>query len=399
MSEKVLYGSIEEVKKEIQGGESIFLDSAISFVDALATQLGYENAAARLPDIATFTFWARKSNLETYKKRYFESSLSRIGRGCVFHITPRNVPTNFLYSMVFGILSGNCNIIRVPSARFPQIEMTITALRKLSEERKYSRYLSRLCLVQYEKDDEITSRYMSISDFCVFWGSNETVQHLRKLTRPANCGELSFPTKYSVSLISLKGLRRIDDTQFKLIVNKFFTDSYLFDQNGCSSPRVVYWIEDDEPPQSIIEYFWITLESIARKRYALDESVASRKFSELCSTLMDSETVSNFRSYGNYIYVLRVSLTGIPKSNMDVRFGTFYEVSISNPTELLRSMNKNCQTITYFGVTKEELESLSFAGLTLSPDRFTPLGEAFTMDLIWDGNDIPLILSKVVTLK
>lgn len=397
--DQVLFGSVEEIKKETQGGEGIFLDSAISFVDALATQLSYENHSVRLPDIASFTFWARKSNLETYKRQYFETSKNRIGRGCVFHITPKNVPTNFLYSMVFGILSGNCNIIRVPSSRFPQIDMTISALRNLSKVQEFSRYLSRLCLVQYERDDEITIKYMSASDFCVFWGSNETIEHLRKLPRPANCGELSFPTKYSASMISLKRLRSLDQTQLKLMVNRFFTDSFLFDQNGCSSPRLIYWILDDETPRAITEDFWKTLESIARNKYDLDESLAIRKFSELCSIVLGKGTVSNFRQYGNYVYVLEVNLEDLMDSNMEVKYGTFYEVFISNPVEILGSINKNYQTITYFGFTKEDLERLSFSGFTGSPDRFTPLGEAFTMDFIWDGNDIPLVLSKTISLK
>ena len=46
-----------------------------------------------------------------------------MGRGTVLHITPSNVPTNFAYSMVFGLLSGNNNIIRLPSKNFLQVKI------------------------------------------------------------------------------------------------------------------------------------------------------------------------------------------------------------------------------------------------------------------------------------
>ena len=52
-----------------------------------------------------------------------------MGRGTVLHITPSNVPTNFAYSMVFGLLSGNNNIIRLPSKNFLQVKILCEILK------------------------------------------------------------------------------------------------------------------------------------------------------------------------------------------------------------------------------------------------------------------------------
>ena len=46
-----------------------------------------------------------------------------IGRGSILHITPSNVPMNFAYSLSFGLLSGNRNIIRLPGRNFIQIKL------------------------------------------------------------------------------------------------------------------------------------------------------------------------------------------------------------------------------------------------------------------------------------
>ena len=50
--------------------------------------------------------------------------------GLVFHITPSNIPTNFAYSLLFGLLTGNSNIIKVPTKIFPQIEIISSTLKK-----------------------------------------------------------------------------------------------------------------------------------------------------------------------------------------------------------------------------------------------------------------------------
>ena len=43
-----------------------------------------------------------------------------MGRGLIFHITPTNVPTNFFYSFIFSLLSGNSNIVKLPTKDFEE---------------------------------------------------------------------------------------------------------------------------------------------------------------------------------------------------------------------------------------------------------------------------------------
>ena len=66
-------------------------------------------------DLVSFAFWCRKKNLLLLKKNYKSSLSNSVGRGIIFHITPSNVPLNCIYSLAFGLLSGNSNIVRIPS--------------------------------------------------------------------------------------------------------------------------------------------------------------------------------------------------------------------------------------------------------------------------------------------
>ena len=46
--------------------------------------------------------WCRKKNVEKIKKNFFTNEI-RTGKGLIFHITPSNVPVNFMYSLIFGV--------------------------------------------------------------------------------------------------------------------------------------------------------------------------------------------------------------------------------------------------------------------------------------------------------
>ena len=67
----------------------------------------------------------------------FKSNKLRVGRGLIFHICPSNVPTNFAYSFFFGLLSGNSNIVKVPSINFKEKEIILTILKSVLNKSKY----------------------------------------------------------------------------------------------------------------------------------------------------------------------------------------------------------------------------------------------------------------------
>ena len=87
------------------------------FLQDISTELINSVESKKYPDIMTFAFWCRKANINKIKKLFEDGSI-RLGLGLVFHITPSNVPVNFAFSFVFGLLSGNANIVRAPSDLF-----------------------------------------------------------------------------------------------------------------------------------------------------------------------------------------------------------------------------------------------------------------------------------------
>ena len=80
----------------------------------LSARLRKHAEARSMPDVQTFAFWCRKANLQKLKAAH-DDHKARLGLGLVFHVAPGNVPINFAFSLAFGLLAGNTNVVRVPS--------------------------------------------------------------------------------------------------------------------------------------------------------------------------------------------------------------------------------------------------------------------------------------------
>ena len=114
---------------------NIFDNLIISFLDDISKAIKSNKKFYKFPDLVQFGFWCRKSNLIKISEKYKSKNLM-VGRGIVLHITPSNVPLNFAYSFVFGMLSGNTNLVRLPSRRFIQIDLLCKIIKDLCKKKK-----------------------------------------------------------------------------------------------------------------------------------------------------------------------------------------------------------------------------------------------------------------------
>ena len=100
-------------KSELDNILKPFSEEVISFLDDFSRLINSKKNLKIFPDIKALAFFCRKKNILNFKKTYYNQKRIRFGLGLIFHITPANVPTNFFYSLIFGLLSGNNNIVKV----------------------------------------------------------------------------------------------------------------------------------------------------------------------------------------------------------------------------------------------------------------------------------------------
>ena len=115
----------------------VYEKSRITFLSDFSKALLKDQSIRQYPDVATFGFWCRSSNLNKIIKN-INSRHIRVGLGMIYHNSPSNVPVNFAFSLVFGILSGNTSVVRLSSKESESASLIVNVLSKLLEDPIYS---------------------------------------------------------------------------------------------------------------------------------------------------------------------------------------------------------------------------------------------------------------------
>lgn len=366
------------------------------FLNNLSSELRLCGEAAAYPDIMTFAFWCRKANI-TKLKEDFNDGKARLGLGLVFHITPSNVPVNFAFSFAFGLLSGNANIVRVPSKPFPQIDIICAAIDRLFRSDKYSEIKAMTAFVKYEQSDEITGVFSANCNARIIWGGDEAIRNIRTLPIPERCVEIAFSDRYSFCVIDAPSVIKLDEAQLKRLAERFYNDTYLIDQNACSSPHLIVW--QGEEKHLAKEIFWTAVHRTVAQKYKLATISALEKYTLLCHNAIELNNIINYKTHNNYVY--RVAIDSLPDNMDDLRgkFGYFYEYDTNDINSITHIINFKYQTLTYFGLDKSQLIDFVVTNRLSGIDRIVPVGKALDIDVIWDGYDIVRSLSRIIDVR
>lgn len=362
-------------------------DTAVEFLDCLSKSL---MKYREYPDIVSFGFYIRKANILRLKEN-FEDKHYRIGRGLIFHIAPSNVPINFAYSFLFGLLSGNTNIVKISSKEYEQVNIVCSEIEQLFQEEKFKQIKDTNAFIRYSNIDEITAYISSISDGRVIWGGDKSITHIRKFPIKIRGVEIVFADRYSICILNSDAVLDLNDSELQKLSDKFYNDTYLFDQNACSSPQIIFWYgENIEKAKNI---FWNSIKHSAEK-YDLAPIKVVDKYTDMLTNIIQ-DNVKKVEMYGNEIYCLETEKI---QDNLNGRFGLFYEYSIEELSEIADTIRDKCQTITYFGIDKNKIISSLINKNISGVDRIVPVGMALDMNVIWDGYDIVKELSRVIDI-
>jgi hypothetical protein len=365
------------------------------FLNSLSGILLASDAPKPYPDVALFAYWCRKANIARLK-REFEETRPRLGLGMVFHIAPSNVPINFAFSYVFSLLAGNANIIRVSSKDFSQTHIVCDVINHLFLNEKYKKISDMTAFVSYAQDDEITSHFSSMCNARIVWGGDQTIHHIRKITIPERSIDIAFSDRYSLCVIDGKSILHLNSETLNRLASSFYNDTYLMDQNACSSPHLVVWLGEGDELVKAKKKFWDSVYRAAESKYELHPVNAVDKYTLICKNAIDYPNITNFKKYGNFLYCLE--LDGLPDDMHALRgrFGCFFEHHTEDINSIAHIINTKYQTLTYFGLDKSYLVDFVISNRLSGIDRIVPIGSALDISVIWDGYDIVRTLSRVI---
>ena len=346
------------------------------------------------PDLTAFAFYIRKANLQKLALNLDPEEI-RLGRGLCFHIAPANIPVNFAFTWVFSLLAGNANIVRLPSKDFPQVDALLAIINTVLD--KYPALKERNAFLKYPRtDNETTAAYCQMADCRMIWGGDRTIASIKALPTMPRCVDICFADRYSVALINADAVMSADEAQMARLAEGFYNDTYLMDQNACSSPQVILW-EHDSPEAR--EKFWGAVEGLARKKYVLQDAVAVDKYTLFCEESAGNENVKSVIRNGNLLY--RVELKALSPDIVLHRgkAGFFFEYALGNRQELFSVITEKSQTITQFGIDAAELAQQIAAAYLRGIDRIVSIGRAMDIGVFWDGHDLIRELSRCVVIQ
>ena len=107
----------------------------------------------------------------------------------------------------------------------------------------------------------------------------------------------------------------------------------------------------------------------------------------------------NIKMFKNNLYVVDTGNKTNRIENIRGISGTFFQKNINQISDLKNFISKKCQTVSYFGFTKQQLELFMLNNNLLGIDRFVPIGKALGIDIVWDGYEVVKSLSRVVSLE
>ena len=373
-----------------------FNPTIINFLSQLSKNIQINKKAKNFPDVLTFAFFCREKNLLNLKKNYLDSNI-RKGLGLAFHITPSNIPTNFAYSLIFGLLTGNINIVRIPSKKFPQVNIICKEINRTLK--KFSKLKNSIKVISYSKETEFTKKISLISDTRLIWGGDKTIYDAKKFVTKVGNRDFYFADKNSICVINYDRFKKLDNKEIKLLANNFYNDTFLVDQNACSSPQVVFWLSKKKIEKKIISQFWEKLNSIVDDKYDLNFSASFFKYERSVQDFLDKKNIDIIKSRNSNIYRVQFKKNSLSLEEMKAKWGYFYETRIKNFDEIFEYTKDSTQTLTYFGFDKIDLNNFFLDRDYRGIDRVVKVGQALSVGLLWDGYDIISNLTRVVDVK
>ena len=374
-----------------------FDEKVCAFLNEVSACLLRLPEAREYPDVITFAFFCRKANIAKLKEGYRGQIEERLGRGVSFHIAPSNVPINFAYTLVTGQLSGNICVVKASSKNFAQTRLVTDVLNHVLEKSDFSRLKPYIKIVIYPRDrQDITGYFSSRCNIRIIWGGDQTIADVRKNEIPPRAFDITFADRYSLCVINASEIER--EADLSKLAHEFYNDTYLYDQNACSSPRLIYWIGETECVKRAQNRFWNAVYEEIRDKYVLESVVSVDKYMAFCRVAIDLEGVHTVGMPDRKIDRIEISKLTDKVPDYRCAGGSYLEYVSDDLDDLFKIVDERYQTLSYFGLDPKQIRRAIIENGLRGIDRIVPIGKTADFGLVWDGYDLILMMSKTVGL-
>lgn len=375
-----------------------FAPEVVDLLSDISQMILNDPGCRQFADVTSFGFWVRRAGLLLLEQEVCLGLDRHLGRGMVFHVAPSNVPVNFAFSLAAGLLAGNANVVRVPSAEFPQVRLLSEVFNTILNRPEHRSLRDHVRFVRYDRSMAwITEHLSSECDVRVIWGGDETIAEIRRNRLGARAFDITFADRFSICVIGAK--RYLDSGNADEVARRFYNDTFLFDQNACTSPHLVMWLGAPAEVIRARQMFWSALRSLVLSRYELRPVSAVDKLTKTLSFAANHPGTRVVHGEDNFVTRIEVAGEVPDLDRWRGSCGLFYEHQIDDLSEIAPFVNRTCQTLAYLGIDGTSItKQLITQGVT-GVDRVVPVGRTMDFALSWDGHDLVRALSRVIVVS
>lgn len=378
-----------------------FQAELIQFCEALSEEIFQQPDIKTYPDFVALAFWLRKSHVMQLQQAFLQNTSPKtvlMPRGLVFHIPPASIDVMLVYSWISSLLVGNANIIRIPSNKPDRFDKLLEIIIELLSQEKFKHIKEMTCFINYGYEEALTAFISLHAAARIIWGGDETVSNIRRILLNPRAKDIVFPDRYSFAVIRASKYLEAPQEEKQQCITNFFNDVYWFDQSACSSPRLIYWVGDEDTIKIASKQFYEALHKKVDERHyeiSLGGALLKKTYAYNQTIILPVEKVMQ---YSNELTVITLE-TANNHCRVHCGQGLIYHVSIHNIKEIVPFVTSHDQTLTYYGFDSNELRQLALElngkGLT----RMVPFGQALNFEPVWDGVDLFAELTQHVVVE
>lgn len=371
-----------------------FSDHVLEILGAISKALLTAPNSRAAPQLLSLGYWLRPAAVKRLERDYLLTGPNRftVPRGLALHLPPANVDTLFAYSWALSFLAGNINVTRLPSAPTPVTQWLIGLISSVLDQYGET---DRQIFCSYEKESDFGRILSSQVDLRVIWGGDEKVKQISRDPVAPGGLSLGFPDRKSIALISVDAYSQLDAKKKCTLAEKFYNDLFWFDQLGCGSPRVLCWL--GKPERYAAEFFEHLESVIQQKDNPVEVETAISKF-VFSNEMVASGIVQKATRYSNELTILDATISNELLHHVHGG-GLLFQCQCESLEAIDALIDPSLQTLTYFGLSEDEIKFLpGFLG-GRGGYRIVPVGEALSFGPIWDGVDLLSVFTRQIVTQ
>ncbi|MCW8107608.1 hypothetical protein OPS25_03695 [Alteromonas ponticola] len=358
----------------------------ISFTSALSKQL-MAPESQHISELVALGFWLRENNI--IKEFQHQFTCIRKPVGMVVHYTPANVDTMFVYSWICSLVCGNRNLIRLNSRLSELQNVLLNCISSVLAKPEFEAVAKTNAFIQYDKSlNELAIKISRSADARVLWGGDASVMAIRQLPIKPRCRDISFSDRYSASILNGDELSA---ENIKDVAEHLYRDIHPFNQQACSSPKIIFWKGSATLQPEVLNFL--------DKKFSTNMSVTLKN--EQLVMLQSMAVEGEIRQAFTHNSLLSIEIQSGASIDVTRHNGQFsiWIVPIRRISELNDYCDDKLQTLTYWGINKEELVKFLSSTSIHGIDRLVPLGQALSFSSQWDGYSLVDQLTKIVSVE